>query len=175
MISRPWRLSWKVLRVSIWRDRCRHSTLPGRRRQCRLSTKAINTVCWWRRQLWCRRQTHLLLGWGQQPRALESRGMPRRDTRARSSARTIAIYLHAVELVSKLCCRGSRSSVWKGCLGLMTVGRIGRSCVTWRWRALKPVWLLSCCTRPILETGLAELLCTRWWRPNRSWRSKRHR
>lgn len=37
-----------------------------------------------------------------------------------------------------------------------------------------PVWLLSWCSRPILETGLAELMCTRWWRPNRSWRSKRH-
>lgn len=35
--------------------------------------------------------------------------------------------------------------------------------------------LLPWCTGPILAVGLAELMCTRWWRPNRNRRSKRHR
>lgn len=90
MISRPWRLSWKLLQARIWRDRSRDSTLPGHRRQRWLSTKAINTICWWRRKLCSRWQTHLLLGWWWQPWALESCWMPRRHAGARSSARTWA-------------------------------------------------------------------------------------
>lgn len=90
MICRPWRLSRKVLQVRIRRGRCRDCTLPGHGRQCWLSPKAIDTVCWWRRQLWCRGQTHLLLAWGQQPRALESCRMPGRHAGARSSTGTWA-------------------------------------------------------------------------------------
>lgn len=108
MISRSWRLSRKVLQVRIWRDSSRDSPLPGHRRQCWLSTKAIHTVCWRRRQLWCRSQTHLLLAGGQWLWALESHWMPRRHTRARSSARTWARnYIRWVRNDNQTCVKGA--------------------------------------------------------------------